>query len=183
LEANTLLGKGLAEDWQIERAWCETTVSQFAIIPAQVRSRLLDFLLELRESLGNPKTESNLKAEASTIDASGLFQHAVFGPNATTTVIVGTGNVQHLQSINPAGDLNALSEALKGVGVPYDEIVNLQQAINEDIENGGNPSFEGKTGHWYTGLLARAAKGGLKVGVDVLTGAVGKALAAYLRVS
>jgi len=178
MEGYGLLRKGLAKGVEIQRAWCEISPSDMANIRAQVRSRLLDFLLELRDSLGNPENESKLKESAAAFDATGLFQNAVFGSN--TTIIVGNNNRQSVQALNMAGDLEQLAAKMKEVGLPEDEITALGVAIQKDQTANGGQSFEGDTGRWYSGLLARSAKGTLNVGVDVVTTVIAKALVAYM---
>jgi hypothetical protein len=178
MEANGLLSKGLGNGYVIERAWCELNKFEIKNILVQVRSRLLDFLLELRDSAGDARTDQELKEKATSFDATGLFQNAIFGPN--TTIVVGSHNVQSVRNSHLQGDFEALSDALRSVGIPREEVTRLQTAIEDDRAKSGAPSFEGKTGKWFTNLLARAAKGGLNVGVDVVSSAAGKALAAYL---
>ncbi len=52
MELHFGLRKGLAHGIEIERAWCHISSHDIAGILFQVRSRLLDFLLELKETLG-----------------------------------------------------------------------------------------------------------------------------------
>lgn len=92
---------------------------------------------------------------------------------------IGIGN-QIAQFVKASeGDFDALSRTLTDLGIPQDEIDSLQHAINADRTNGVKPSFEGEIGNWFTRLIARAAKGGLSVGVDVVSGTVSKALIGY----
>jgi hypothetical protein len=84
---------------------------------------------------------------------------------------------QYIKNAN--GDFDALSRALIDLGIPQDEIDSLQRAVTTDRAHDGKPSYEGETGNWFARLVARAAKGGLGVGVDVVSSAVSKALTAY----
>jgi hypothetical protein len=68
---------------------------------------------------------------------------------------------------------------LKEVGVPDDEIQNLDAAIEKDKAGGKDPSFSGETGQWYTRLLSRATEGGLGIGLDAVTAGVAKLLSNY----
>jgi hypothetical protein len=87
LELNRSLGKGLHPSFQIERAWCEFSVPDVKGICTQVRSRLLDFMLELKDTVGQTTTESELREKISSFDAQGMFNSAIFGPN--TTILIG----------------------------------------------------------------------------------------------
>jgi hypothetical protein len=92
---------------------------------------------------------------------------------------IGIGNEITQYVKNSEGDFDSLSRTLTDLGLPQDEIDSLQQAVTADRANGGKPSYEGETGNWFTRLVARAAKGGLTVGVDVVSSTVSKALTAY----
>jgi hypothetical protein len=107
-----------------------------------------------------------------------LFNNAIFGSN--TTIVVGHHNLQTIRSSKIENDLDALTRSLTTIGIPPDEIDGLQRAIAADRANGGKPSFEGQTGNWFSRLIGRAAKGGLSVGVDVVSSTVAKALNNYL---
>lgn len=178
MEFNGLLGQKLADGVKINSAWSETSVDEMSNICAQVRSRLLDFLLELRDSLGHPISDQGLKASVAALDANQLFQNAVFGPN--TTIIVGSHNSQTVTATNLAGDFEQLSKTLLSIGLGKADIESLQKAVSADSAAGKKPSLDGKVGHWYTGLLSRAVKGSAKVTVDVVSTGVAKAIAAYL---
>lgn len=87
MEMNGFLGKRLGNDFEIERAWCEISKHAIKGIIIQVRSRLLDFLLELKDTIGDTTTVSELRERTSSVDASSMFNNAVFGSN--TTILVG----------------------------------------------------------------------------------------------
>jgi hypothetical protein len=178
MEYNGLLSKGLSNNFKVESAWCQTPSHDFKGITTQVRSRLLDFLLELQSSIGDVADDVNLKEKVASFDATSLFNHAIFGSN--TTIVVGHHNLQTVRSSNVENDLDALTRTLTTIGIPPDEIDGLQRAIAVDHANGGKPSFEGQTGNWFSRLVGRAARGGLSVGVDVVSSTVAKALNDYL---
>ena len=71
---------------------CEISTHDIKSIIVNVRSRLLDFLLELRDKIGEGATDANIKEKARSFDATSLFNYAIFGSN--TTIIVGNQNTQ-----------------------------------------------------------------------------------------
>lgn len=87
LEANVLFDKGLDNYFKAESVWCEASESDVASILVQVRSRLLDFMLELKGTVGDTASERELKEKTKAVDATGMFNNAVFGPN--TTILIG----------------------------------------------------------------------------------------------
>jgi hypothetical protein len=53
LEANAKLGSNLSHGWVVQLAWCEISTLAVQNILIQVRSRLLEFMLELKYSVQN----------------------------------------------------------------------------------------------------------------------------------
>lgn len=105
MELNAHLGESLGNDFEIERAWCEISKHDIKGIFVQVRSRLLDFLLELKDTTGDTATVSELKERSKSVDANSMFNNAVFGSN--TTILVGHhSTITTMQNIN-AGELAA----------------------------------------------------------------------------
>jgi AbiTii len=71
-EANRKLGSNLGNGWKIQSAWCEISVLSVQNILIQVRSRLLDFVLELKDSLGGATSESEIKEKSSSLDMTSM---------------------------------------------------------------------------------------------------------------
>ena len=183
MENNVKLGEPLAAGgYRIERAWVQTPGYDVRGVLTQVRSRPLDFLLDLKETVGDSEDEERIRKKADTADATSMFNHAIFGPHAHTTIVVGNHNIQAIrkEAVKVAkGVFNTLAQALTNAGLPADEIESLETAISEDESHGQTTPFEGKTGGWFTKLLGRAAKGGLKIGTDVVSTVATKALTDY----
>jgi hypothetical protein len=136
-------------------------------------------MLELNDTVGQATTESELKQKATSVDATSMFNHAIFGPN--TTIVVGNHNRQNVRNNIIEGNFETLAQVLTKAGIPHDEIKSLKIALSQDESNGQATPFEGKTGAWFVNLLGRAAKGGLKIGVDVASKVATDALMAYFQ--
>ena len=89
MEAYHLFNKGLSNGFRAEGVWCETSKSDVLNILVQVRSRLLDFMLDLKDTVGPTTTESELKDKSKLIDANSLFANAIFGSGSNTTILIG----------------------------------------------------------------------------------------------
>ena len=105
IEANGLLGRGLSSGYIIQRAWCEIQRADVTQILIQVRSRLLDFILELNERLPGNLNEDQVKEHTNQFDAENFFNHTIFGDN--TTILVGSSNTQNVANSNLKGNLEA----------------------------------------------------------------------------
>lgn len=178
MEYNGKLSEVLVDGVMVTSAWCTTPTHDVKGILTQVRSRLLDFALELKSSMGDVVNDDDLKKEATKVDAAGLFNNAVFGHN--TTIVVGNHNTQNVKNSVKAGDLNSLVKTLSDAGIPAEDIEDLKSAIAADEAEEGKASFEGKTGSWMSRMLGKAAKGTLKLTTDVASNVIATAISAYI---
>lgn len=178
MEYNGNLSEKLEDGVYVTSAWCTTPLHDVKGILTQVRSRLLDFMLELKDSLGDLSlTDATLKSEVSKLDTTSMFQQAVFG--GTTNIFVGNQNLQQLQINVKEGDINTLTQSLTDAGIEAEDIQALKAAIADD-EKSGKASLEGHTGSWLMRMLTKAAKGGLKIGSEVASKVLVEALTKYI---
>jgi hypothetical protein len=178
VEASGILSEGLASGYVIQEAWCQASPHSISNILAQIRSRLLDFLLELRGTIGVATSPEELRTRAEEANVTPMFQHAIFGPN--TTFVIGDANKLHLHNQVTEGDFDALSRTLHACGVSADDMASLHSAIDEDRKTEGKASWTGKTGQWLTKLLHKAGKGVAGVSVDVIASTITKALTSFI---
>ncbi len=136
LEWNGLLGKTLEQGVQIQMAWCITPTHDVKGILTQVRSRLLDFMLELKDGLGEVAvTNENLKAETAKLDTTEIFNRAVF--SGTTNIFMGNNSIQHLQINIREGDISALTQTLNEAGIEADDTGGEAPERRREIRPGG----------------------------------------------
>lgn len=178
MELNGLLGAQLGNGYHVESARIEIDKASVIGVVSQVRSRLLDFLLELRGKIGPEVSERQVAEAAKNLNLREMFNGAVFGDH--TTLVVGTDNVQTVVAHVERGDEGGLLAELKKLGLGDAEMGSLATAIAADRKAGQLAPFEGQTGAWYIELLRKAGKGLLSVGTDVVTGVVSKLLGQYL---
>lgn len=158
IEANGLLGKGLGNGYHISSAWCEIQLSGVVQILTQVRSRLLDFVLELNEKFDGEPDEEKVKELGSSIDAENLFNNAIFGDN--TTIVVGNRNEQNVSNTALRGDFNALQHSLKSNGVSDEDIQLLKEAIDKDSSaiDENNKEYGPAVKSWLQTMLSKAVE-------------------------
>jgi len=133
MEANHLFDKGLANDFRTENVWCETSRMDILNILVQVRSRLLDFSLELKDSIGEPATEAELRDKSTSVDTQSMFNHAIFGSGSNTTILIGHGS-----SITAAQTITG-SELAERVRLLVEQVEpllpNLPASVRGDSQN------------------------------------------------
>ncbi len=180
-ETYGFLNKGLGNGFRIERAWCQTPCHDVQGVLTQVRSRLLDFILELKENIGDTRDEQSIKQKVGAADSAAMFRQALFGNVGDyATIILGSHNTLAITNAVNVGDLVSLTQALTKAGFPDEEVESLRDAIADDENSGGVALSNGKTGGWLLRVMERAAKGGLKIGADVATHVATTALNKYL---
>ncbi len=107
-EICAILSEGL-ESAHVITAKSELNMNQVDKILQEVRSRLLEFMLEVRDVVGMEATNKDLASKAGAFDADRAFTkilgHATFGPNAT--VFIGNQNAQLIVA-NRKGDVDSL---------------------------------------------------------------------------
>lgn len=176
-----LLGKGLSNGFRIERAWCRTPAHDIQGVLTQVRSRLLDFMLELKETVGDTDDDKNIRDRVDSVDAGWMLRQAIFGSvGDNATIIVGSQNTLAIRNEVLKGDFASLASALSKNGIPDDEIEILRAAIADDEASGAVALSKGKTGRWFLKLMEKAAKGGLKIGTDIIAHVTTEALTKYI---
>jgi hypothetical protein len=145
-------------------------------ILTEVRSRLLDFMLELRDVVGIDVPEKELAAKAASVDTEKMFTTAVYGSG--NTIIIGSHS---FQVNNQQGDIEGLIQVIASLGFQQAELDSLRKAVIEDEASGKIPDVaDGETGRWYTKALKEAGKGVVKVGVDIVAATIVQAVKGYM---
>lgn len=159
MEFNGLLGKSLDNGFQVQIAWRAVGVADVSQIFVQVRSRLLDFVLELQDQIGEDISDEEIKKRANSIDAPGLFHNAMFGDN--TTIIVGDHNSQKVKNSIIKNDFDSLAEQLKQHNVDDSSIIELQKAIHNDknCPEIKEQKFGSNVKEWMKTMLSKVVDG------------------------
>lgn len=172
LEANHILGKNLSRGTVIQRAWSQIQTSSIVQIVTEVRSRLLDFVLKIQAELPeDPSAE-----DKHSIDTRSLFQHSMFGDNAT--VIIGDKNKTEIFNLHLKGNLDALMHELKKYEVSDEDIVQLKNAIEEDSGrvNDNKKEFGPSVKSWLQNMLHKAVETSWKIELGMASTVLSDAL-------
>jgi hypothetical protein len=174
-QVDRLLSKPLDNGYYVEGSYSHIAISQIQQILIEVRSRLLDFILELRDEVGSGLSMEDVKERVTTLDIPGMFSKAVFGDNAT--IVVGDHNHQQVTNTTVKNDKAALAAELRKHGVGDDEIQALDEAISQDpvpvVAGQYGPAVQG----WMKRMLGRAVDASWNIPV----GAAGSLIATGLQ--
>ncbi|MGN8064387.1 hypothetical protein ACTJK4_22245 [Ralstonia sp. 22111] len=160
-----MLAKGAIESsFHIDSAWVQFEPTQIVNALIEVRSRLLDFALNLQGELGDVP-EDNMKEAAQGIDAAGMFASAVFGDNVT--VVIGNSNETTTTNSVTKGDFAALAKAFKSTGVSDADIAELQTSVSDDDPKAVAEAkqFGPKVKVWMAKMSEKAISGAWTIGI------------------
>lgn len=167
-------------DMTCMNAWQEIPRPAVTAIADTVRTRLLQFVLELeREAPGS----NNEDADISKVPIERVTQIFNTYVNAPVGNLAAGSQIAQDQGIGlaiPAGDLTALKGLLANtVGASPEDIRSLEAALEEDAPS-TQKSIGKRTTAWLTSMLQKAASGALKVGAEAGTKLLTQAIAQYL---
>jgi hypothetical protein len=179
MEANGMLSKGLANSYMVQRAWSEIPVAGVSNILMQVRSRLLDFVLELSSEFAELESDKEVKEAAGKFDASNLFNNAIFGDNVT--ILLGSDNTQNIKNSIVKYDFDSLAKTLKDNGVEDNDITLLKAAIENDSDFfiTGKDQFGPSVKSWMQSMVSKAIDASWQIELGVAGSLLATALNNY----
>jgi hypothetical protein len=177
VESTMVFQKVMEQGVNVIRAWCQVNMGDVENIISEVRTRLLNFALELKEVVGDD-TLTEMKSKGVPEQAGKIFEMTINGTG--NSIYLAHNSTQIVTITNKAGDVEGLIKALSAIGIPTDELDALRIAIGQDQTAGVKPVLgESKTGHWAVKLIGRAANKGIDVGVDLVSSTIAKTIAAF----
>jgi len=173
------LSKGLSAGIHVEYAHCEIVKSQILQITTIIRSRLLDFVLELEEKLPKDASPEEIKSISEEIGTKNLLNNTMFGDN--TTIILGDNNIQAVNNIVKNNDIDSLVKFLTQSGVSKEDTADLVKAIEDD---GDKIDYEDKkpgsnVTNWIKKMLSKAVDSTWKIQIGAAGSLLATAIAKY----
>jgi AbiTii len=162
--------------WKLNRAWQEIPTNAIRGMLDNVRTRILQFALELKREVG----DSELSADAAPPEkVNSAVQTIIYG---CTNIISPTiaGDVQVIgQQVVVQGDFFSLSGALEAIGVDPTHVAKLKAAIAEDKADGDNNGYGSRVKGWLAKAGSYVAKESGAAAVDVAKSAITTAVTSY----
>ena len=185
-ESYGFLMKGIEPSYAIESAWGIFSEGALQQIVVEIRSRLLEFMLELSDKFPDEPLPNEIKQLSKEANVNDIFKGAVFGPGAVLNLAVGSNNTAN-QSTNHTityQDLQSLADELRRHNVPSKDIEELKVAIDQD---GEYPKKAGTFGpnvkNWFTSMLSKAGSTSWNIAVQTAAGVLTNALSLYYGLS
>lgn len=173
------LGKGLSSGYFVERAWGKPSLGSMLQVITEVRSRLLDFVLDLSEKLPEELDIREMKKKSKEIGTLDLFNNAVFGDN--TTIVVGDHNIQNVQNLVVKNDFESLAVFLRKNNVEETDLKDLKDAIDKDhgASEHSEKNFGKNVRAWISSMLIKATESVWDVNLGIASSLLANALNAY----
>lgn len=165
-----------SDGFVVEYAQCEVSRIQIIQVLTSIRSKLLDFLMDIDDIVEDENSINPTEIE----QAKSMFNSAVFGDNAT--IIVGNHNQQKVTNHINKGNFNELEKILKDNGVADADIEELKTVIDTETPDDNAKTFGSKVNEWTKKMLGKAVDGTWKVGIAVAGKLIADALWAYYGV-
>lgn len=170
--------KHVAKGYEITRCYKEIALHNFTAILTQVRSRLLDFVLELSDQVSSIPGANTMTEKLKKIDASSVFKSAIFGDH--TVINLGDNNSFTISNNVIKNDLDTLKKYLTSEGLTQDEVNELEVAIHTDGPIAPRSKNYGvAVGKWFSEMIAKAANTTAGIGVAATTDLITSALKKY----
>lgn len=159
----------------LRNAWKQLTRSSLVALVDTVRTRILNFVLELEHL--TPDIEYESSRTLSHEKVSQIFNTVVLG-NVTNLTAYEQINITVIQN-----DIESLLKYLSSHGIEQDDLEELRAVIQENSQSEpkGKPSDKVKA--WIGKMMMKAADGTWKVGIGAAGALLAKAIEAYFGIS
>lgn len=173
--------KHIDKSYEITRCYKEIALHNFTSILTQVRSRLLDFVLELSDQVSSISGEKTVAEKLKQIDTSSVFKNAIFGNN--TVINMGNNNSFNITHNINENDIDSLKKHLLENGIPEEDISELEVAIVSDGPIAPRSNNYGlSVGRWFSNMISKAARTTAGIGVAATTELITSALKKYYAI-
>ncbi|QIE29512.1 AbiTii (plasmid) [Caballeronia sp. SBC1] len=177
-EYHKALEKGLRPGFHIMSAWGRLSAGAHLQVVVEVRSRLLEFMLQLEEKVPEQLDGVSFKDLATQIGVGNMFKGAVFGDNVN--INIGSGSQSHMTSSVVKNDLASLMVELRKQGVDEADLADLDTAIAEDaLTSADKPEIGPSVKGWIGKTLSKAGTAAWDVSVQTAAAVLGTAVSAY----
>lgn len=182
MEALALYGDAMYEGLHCVQAWKVLTAGSVHGVLDAVKTKVLDFTLELQKAHPELMKDTDTQSDKPTHEeVKNVFHTTIYG--SVGAIANASSNFSQNVSIG-TGDLRALKKLLKDAGVPDDAVAELETAMAEDQEESkGRGKLGARVKAWLGTLLVKAGSGTWHVALETASSLIPAAIAGYLGIS
>jgi hypothetical protein len=177
-----LFGEAIDGDYWVEDATKQFSTANMRNILAEVKSRLLQFALDLSDRI-TEETDTQVAQgnHSATYATREVFRNAVFGPNAT--VIIGNNNTTHIRNSVVQNDLDSLLSALRSAGVGEPDLEELKTAVAADSSTRPATGIGERVRSWIGNMVSKAGSAAWNISIETAGSVLAAAILAYYGLS
>lgn len=150
-------------DFTISRATRKVSLASLIQVLAQIRSKLLDFMLKIDEEYGNITELDDLKTKNEKLKT---FMHQTIINTGDGNILNTGDNVKISANITvKKKDKVSLKRILTENGVNEQDIDELLEIIDKDEPNKGTKAFGEKVNEWIQKMIGKALNGSWQISV------------------
>ena len=171
--------KSLDNGYQVQTAWACYPAGAMIQIVTEVKSRLLEFLLELSEKFPEEVDPDNIKFRSKEVNVSEIFKNAMFGDNAT--VIIGDSNTQNVSNVVKINNLESLNDFLRENNVNDGDLTKLKKSIISDknCEEHKQSEIGPNVSNWMKEMLSKAGTIAWDLNIGMASSILASAISKY----
>ena len=158
----------------IEKAFSIHAVAETLAV---VRSRLLNFILELEKEFGSITDIESLRAKNQLITT--IMYNTITNTGDGNTVNTGNSSAVNVVVTINKGDFSALENKLRELGVETTDIDDLRSVISTDGFDVDNKRYGMKVNEWLKKMLAKAVDGSWQIGIGTAGGVLSELINSY----
>ena len=162
------------ENMNLLSAWKTINSNHVTDILEAVRNKLLDFVLELRDSFPELAKSDDKIGEVPLEQTTNIFNTHIHGNQ--NVVAAGANITQDVRQVVRSNDLGSLLSYLKSIGVSEEDTQELQEAVEEDGPAEESAGFGPRVRDW---LGRKTAEGALNATLSGIAMTAAKAVAQY----
>jgi len=150
------------EGYALNRAWQEIPASVIIGLQDIVRTKVLQFALELSDDMRDMDDPAKIPAAKVENHITNIIMG---GHNIIAAEAQGFSQVSNVTVIQ--NDLASLAAAFKSIGIEGQDFKALETALKEDKQEGDHHSIGNKAAGWVASIGKTVGREGLKVAIDV----------------
>jgi len=173
-----LCGQNIYRNMNCLNAWKMIPYNALAALIDTIKTRVLNFVLEIEEEAPNAGEAPPHQPPLSQERVSQVFNTYITGNVqnvATGSSHFSQGGEFHVLE----GDFSTLAGYLRSLGVPDEDVDELKDAIGSDKKIEGKLTLGKRVQGWLAKMIGKAASGTWQVGASAASTALGKALSKY----
>ena len=164
------LSKVYLNDYHVQQAYVEFDVGSIADLLTAIRSRLIDFLLGIKNLDSSPE-------ETNSFEVTRIFQTTIIGSH--NTVLAGDSNTQIVHNQVVKNDIESLKEVFREANLDDDDIAEITAILQEEEPDSENQEYGPRVKGWLKKMMNKAIDGYWKISTSAAGRVLGDAISSY----